>query len=180
MMERWKRIEPYLLYGVLALYVVSLASLLFVRVASPVGGYSAIRPNFRSVNLVPFRQITEYLSGGMPKSVAFINLIGNVVVFIPLGVYLALFGKDKGIPINLLFVFLISVSVEALQYAFACGASDIDDVLLNCLGGMIGILIHKALLLLLKSRERTRTAVVLVSIIVGLPVAAVTIISAMR
>lgn len=52
------------------------------------------------------------------------------------------------------------------QLIFGLGAADIDDVILNCLGGLIGILIYRGLCALLKDEEKVRTAIVLLGFIV--------------
>jgi glycopeptide antibiotics resistance protein len=103
------------------------------------------------------------------------NVFGNIVTFIPLGIYFTLFRKDKRLSANMLFVFLTSLSIEVIQFVFGLGASDIDDIILNCLGGLIGFLIYRVLALLLKSDEKVRTAVTLFSAIVGLPIFFITI-----
>jgi glycopeptide antibiotics resistance protein len=45
----------------------------------------------------------------------------------------------------LLSVFLLSLSVETLQYVFRVGVADIDDVLLNTAGGWAGVWVYLAL-----------------------------------
>jgi glycopeptide antibiotics resistance protein len=59
----------------------------------------------------------------------------------------------------------VSVAVEVLQGVFALGASDIDDVILNCLGGFIGILLVLLLRVILRNRDRVRTVVAVLSVI---------------
>lgn len=62
------------------------------------------------------------------------------------------------------------------QFIFGIGTADIDDVILNCLGGLIGILIYRGLCALLKDEEKARTAIVLLGFIVILiPVFIITI-----
>lgn len=58
-------------------------------------------------------------------------------------------GRSKGI----LYGFLLSVTVELLQYVFCLGYCEMDDVLHNTIGAAIGVLAFKAIhLLLRKSR----------------------------
>ena len=45
--------------------------------------------------------------------------------------------------VNVCIIVLVSVIVEIAQYLFKVGATDIDDVILNTLGGLLGILIFK-------------------------------------
>lgn len=99
----------------------------------------------RSINLIPFYSIKEYIfsSSVSIKKFAFGNVVGNIAIFIPFGAYLLLFKNNKRVITNLLFVFIVSLFVEIIQGIFGIGASDIDDIILNCLGGLIGILGYK-------------------------------------
>jgi len=97
-------------------------------------------------------------------------VVGNIVIFIPLGIYLPLFKKDKRVIINLLFIFIVSLFVEIIQGLLGIGASDIDDIILNCLGGWVGILGYKLLLFTLQDEKKVHTAITILSVIVGLPV----------
>lgn len=147
MKEHRRILHNFLLYSVFVFYVVILCALLFMN-----------RRSFVSINIVPFRSIISYLSGSdiILRSFALSNVLGNIVLFIPLGVYLTLFNRDKRTYKNVLWVFLISLSVEIVQYIFKIGASDIDDVILNCLGGFIGIAAYRILLLKFKDLNKVR------------------------
>jgi glycopeptide antibiotics resistance protein len=113
----------------------------------------------------------EYISGGSAniRKFAFSNVVGNIEIFIPLGVYLTLLKKDKRVITNLLFIFLVSLFVEVIQGLLGIGAADIDDIILNCLGGLIGILGYKFLLLILRDEKKVRTVLTILSAF-GLPV----------
>ena len=87
------------------------------------------------VNLIPFVNLLDYDSGRD----LLINLIGNFAMFIPTGVitpmiykHLNSFGKVT------LTGFLLSLSIEIIQLPFAVRASDVDDLILNTLGCMVG------------------------------------------
>ena len=94
----------------------------------------------REVVLLPFESF-EILSG------EFHYVIENVLLFIPFGFLLCItccaFGKKCNLKTILLASFLTSISVEFLQYFFSCGKSEIDDVITNVAGAMIGYLIAK-------------------------------------
>lgn len=70
-----------------------------------------------------------------------INLFGNIVLFLPLGFLIAnmLRGRAR-FPVfeTILLSFLVSLSIEVTQFAFALGYSDTDDLLFNTIGGAIG------------------------------------------
>ncbi len=73
---------------------------------------------------------------------ALVNLMGNVVVFMPFGFFLPMLrsGLRNGLGITIL-TFLFSLCVETMQLVFKIGVFDVDDLLLNTIGGMIGYII---------------------------------------
>lgn len=142
-----------LLIIVLGFYAFILFAFLFLKASS-----------FQSVNLIPFRTITEYLSNSGFLSV--VNVLGNIVLFVPLGIYLTLFNHNKKIGINTLWIVLISMAVEILQYLFKVGATDIDDIILNGLGGFFGIVIYKILRKIFK--DKVGYAIGFISLIGGI------------
>lgn len=116
----------------------------------------------RSINIVPFDMIFEQ---GFT-----INVWGNVLMFIPLGVYFADNMKQFRFWKVLGGIIGTSLAIEVLQYIFKCGASDIDDIILNTIGGLLGIFIYLLLKSISKSKEQVHIAISILSIIVGVPV----------
>lgn len=100
------------------------------------------------------------------------NIIGNIILLIPMGVYIALFSRHTFWR-TVLSVALISLSAEVLQYSMQVGAADIDDVILNTLGGMLGIALHHGLHMVF--REKTRLAIGLISLGAGILFVIITI-----
>ncbi|MHC0036365.1 VanZ family protein [Pseudoneobacillus sp. C159] len=119
---------------VLTVYSVSLIILLFFR---PSG------QNYDSYNLIPFTTISFFLSGKVSLLVAFYNLAANIGLFIPYGIYL-MFRREclrKMDKFQLLFLPLIIISIiECLQYLTHRGSLDIDDLILNMVGILLGYL----------------------------------------
>ncbi len=101
---------------------------------------------------------------------AFGNIAGNVLSFIPLGAYWRVL-RQSTVAGTMLVVASASVAVEILQGVLALGTSDIDDVILNCLGGFIGIQLFLLLRVILRDRGRMLTVVAALSVAV-LPVLA--------
>jgi glycopeptide antibiotics resistance protein len=161
-MNKRERTKTVFLYGVFICYILLLIKILLASRIS----YSGLR----SINLIPFYSIKEYIfsDSTVIKKFAFGNIIGNIIIFVPLGTYLLLFKKDKRIITNLLVIFIVSLFVESIQGLLAIGASDIDDIILNCIGGLIGILGYKFLLVILRHEKKVNTAITIVSAI-GLP-----------
>ncbi len=68
------------------------------------------------------------------------NIIGNILMFIPLPVMIILLSGKKMVWYRMLLLILsMSVAIETLQYIFNIGFADVDDVLLNTLGGLTGM-----------------------------------------
>jgi glycopeptide antibiotics resistance protein len=94
------------------------------------------------MNLVPLRTILQYLNANINRDIIITNLLGNVVAFMPMGFLLPLVSKKySGFFKTVLLSAGLSLMIEALQYVLAVGATDIDDLFLNTLGGMLGYLI---------------------------------------
>lgn len=87
------------------------------------------------VNLVPFRLLTDYES----KRDMLINIIGNFAMFIPTGVMVPLIYKSRNTLLRVVGVgVLLSLIIELIQLPFAVRASDIDDLILNTAGCLLG------------------------------------------
>ena len=87
------------------------------------------------LNLIPFIYLFDYPT----VKEALLNLVGNIAMFIPLGVVwplvfpeLSTHGKAIAAGVG------ISLTIEVLQLPFFDRASDIDDLILNSLGFLIG------------------------------------------
>ena len=92
------------------------------------------------VNLEPFKTIDIYQTFGK-------QILGNFVMLLPLGIYLPLLytklRKAYSFFAVLLICFLVSVGIELLQLATSYRSADIDDVILNTLGGATGFIIYQ-------------------------------------
>ena len=147
------KFQSILLYVILIFYVILLLSILIFR-GSPLELFNANREIYRRVNILPFQSIIGYLFGitNVSSSVALNNVLGNIVLFIPLGIYLQLLKRDKRVLGGMFFILLVSLSAEITQFALGIGATDIDDIILNCLGGIIGVFCYKTFITICKRR----------------------------
>lgn len=120
-----------------------------------------------SLNLIPFASISDYLFGGSAVAHRFAaaNVIGNIVAFVPFGAFLPLSRRRTGIWTNLLVVICASVAVEIVQGVFGLGASDVDDIILNTLGGLVGILFLTLLRMLLRRWDRVIAVMAVLSLL---------------
>jgi len=101
----------------------------------------------RSINIIPFSTILQYLTSSINPNIIRTNILGNIEAFIPMGFLLPInFKKLRKFKKVLLVVFIVTFSIEVLQYITGVGASDIDDVILNVIGGILGYLIYRIIL----------------------------------
>jgi len=117
----------------------------------------AMFPPQRSINLEPFKQIMTYIVryGHYNFDTWFNNLFGNVIIFIPFGLLLPIcLRKGNSLISNLYWTLMLSFFIEAAQYYFYVGIFDVDDIILNVIGGFIGFIVYKALLVVLKKHEK--------------------------
>lgn len=157
----------FILFGVFMAAYIYLFLLIFVfKYVSPMELFSSERAFTRSIDLIPFQTIHDYMSGKIKVSpiIAMANIFGNIIMFIPLGIYLQLLKKDKRLSASMLIVFATCLLIETIQYVFGIGATDIDDIILNSLGGFMGIMLYKSLLLLLKDERKVRAAIVILGL----------------
>ncbi|TYC82290.1 VanZ family protein [Acetobacterium wieringae] len=76
---------------------------------------------------------------------SFKNLAGNIILFLPLGFLYPLARKNK---VGFFHVFVVilgtTCAIELIQYLFlASRRADVDDIILNLIGGLIGYLVYK-------------------------------------
>ncbi len=93
---------------------------------------------YGSANLVPFASIAQLITETVPE-VAIRNILGNVVLFVPFGLLLPLlFHRMQAFWPFIWRIVVISVGIEILQIFTRARSIDVDDVILNALGGAIG------------------------------------------
>lgn len=98
-----------------------------------------------NVNLRPFRTIGNYWYVALRTSDRqllrhiIVNLAGNVVMFVPLGFFLPLnLPRLRKFWRSLLWMVLIIGCIECLQLVTMLGSLDVDDLILNLIGAVIG------------------------------------------
>src|SRR5688572_29311437 len=89
------------------------------------------RPNF-----VPFRSILHDWRGGGRNLV--INFVGNLVAFLPMGLVPPLILRRLTLRQVALFSLTLSLMIEVLQFLTGHRVADVDDLILNTAGGLLG------------------------------------------
>ena len=99
--------------------------------------------NYSSNNLIPFREMFRYDLG---SRLFLKNVLGNIIMFLPYGFFSSYFLSEKKLlPIFILTV-VTSLTIESTQLMIG-RVFDIDDILLNIVGGVLG---HYLYILILK------------------------------
>ena len=93
----------------------------------------------QSGNFIPFKTIFINIES-LSLWHDFSNLVGNIASFIPFGIFLVLLSKNKRISIKsvLALSLSLSLSLECLQVLSSLGIFDVDDLILNTFGGLLG------------------------------------------
>ena len=121
----------HLLRWLFSAYLVSLVLLTLVP-----SGHEA------DINLIPFRSLAFAVESGFETAQNLLLL--NILLFVPLGVFLPLvFKKAEKIAKTVLICFGASLAIELLQLIFPLGrAFDVDDLILNTFGGALGYALY--------------------------------------
>jgi hypothetical protein len=100
------------------------------------------------INLVPFASIRQLLTQTVP-SVAVRNIVGNLVLFIPFGVALPLlFANVRSVGAVAWRAAAVSAAIEVMQWLTGARAIDVDDVILNTAGAVVGYGVYRLIALL--------------------------------
>ena len=103
----------------------------------------------RRLNLIPFAYSRNS------------EMIANVLAFIPFGVMLDVNFKDIIWKYKFAVILGFSAAVEIIQYGLAIGATDITDVIMNTLGGSLGLAFYSAISRPANERPLDRSIVVI-------------------
>jgi glycopeptide antibiotics resistance protein len=116
---------------------------------------NVIRQGWKQANFKPFSTIfLFYRSKRLREEYKYINIGGNIIGFVPLGILLpALFLSLRGLWKIALVSFCISLLFETTQLFTGLGSFDVDDIILNTLGGMAGYAIYLLLGKLVRDDE---------------------------
>jgi glycopeptide antibiotics resistance protein len=104
---------------------------------------SIITFGLSSANFIPFKTIKMYIRYRSSLN-SFANLFGNLFILTPLGIILPFAWRKKHSVFLITAIgFLVSMAVETLQLVLGVGAFDVDDLILNTLGVIVGYILYK-------------------------------------
>ncbi|MDF2628320.1 MAG: hypothetical protein K0R39_2151 [Symbiobacteriaceae bacterium] len=151
-LHRWLNQRRWLLWVATLVYFAALLRVILFKYSHSfqVMLGSVDRPplseRIRFINLVPFRSIAFYLTTDLNPWIAVENLAGNLLAFVPLGFLVPLLFPrlNKGWH-TAAVSFAVSLSLEMVQLLTAMGQFDIDDLLVNVLGAIVGWMLLRGL-----------------------------------
>lgn len=118
----------------------------------------------REINLIPFYYKEEI-------SFHATEVLENVLIFVPFGIYLCLVFQRSRLRSKLLFIAGMSMLLEVCQDVLAVGRSDITDLITNISGGLIGIFLYNTVVRLFHNQRRIDQIIIIsatiVTVVVG-------------
>ena len=94
-------------------------------------------------NLVLFKEIKRFWQyrEQLGAYAMFTNLLGNVLIFVPFGFFMPMASKYRSFFSAVFYSFVLSFCVETFQLIAKVGSFDVDDLLLNTIGGAFGYVV---------------------------------------
>ena len=92
-------------------------------------------------NFIPFKEILRY---NVTSRLFIKNVLGNMIMFLPFGLFSSYYLKSEKITLPLLLTLITSLSIEFVQLSIG-RVFDVDDIILNLLGGIFGYFIYRIL-----------------------------------
>lgn len=133
--------EKFILYKELTylLFVIYLLSLFYIVTFQD--------DNYGTFNLIPFKEMFRY---SITSKLFIKNIIGNILLFMPFGLFVAAYLDVRSVTPVVILTLISSMSIEVVQKIIG-RVFDVDDIILNILGGFIGAVVY---IILDKLRDR--------------------------
>lgn len=124
------------------LFVLYVAFIIYFLIFSDWYGRTGEMQEYR-YNLVLFQEIKRFWEYRHQVGIfaMFTNLFGNVIIFMPFGFFMPMASKYRSFLATTFSSFGLSLCVETFQLVTKVGSFDVDDLLLNTIGGVAGYLV---------------------------------------
>ncbi len=100
--------------------------------------------SWSSNNFIPFNEILRY---DITSRLFWKNVIGNMIMFLPFGFFISYYLRSEKLRVPLLLTLIASIAIEIVQMCIG-RVFDVDDIILNLLGGTLGFYIYYVLRLI--------------------------------
>lgn len=127
-----------------ALFFIYLLVLIYFLFFSDKYGRTSGTGDYR-YNLIPFNEIKRYIlySDKFTSEQILVNILGNVGAFLPFGFFVPITLEGYKSFLKVTFISLVfSACVESIQLMTRVGSFDVDDIILNTVGGAIGFVLY--------------------------------------
>ena len=129
-----------------ALFIIYIAVLIYIMFFAEELGRTESSGTYR-YNLVLFKEIKRFLNNSqhVGRMAVFLNVAGNVIAFMPFGFCIPLLTHNRRKFFSIfLGSFALSLTIETIQLVCKIGCFDVDDLLLNTIGGILGYVVFLA------------------------------------
>ena len=125
------------------LFVLYIGFIIYFLLFSEWYGRNPERMGEYRYNLELFKEIKRfwYYREQLGFYAVFTNLLGNVLIFVPFGFFMPMASRYRSFWSAVFYSFILSFCVETFQLITTVGSFDVDDMLLNTIGGMVGYII---------------------------------------
>ncbi len=137
MKKRLLSIVLFIIYCAILIKVMVFKDMPTIRIGQLMLNFSGTNAG-NGPNFVPFKTILPYLLGHKGLIIAGVNLIGNIALLVPIGFLVTCIYPNLKWKSLLLIAIIAGFSIEMPQVVLGVGIFDIDDIILNALGVMIG------------------------------------------
>src|SRR5271163_1804416 len=147
---RWLAACALTVYGALLIRLVVFKAIPVIRIGH-------LRLRFAGThtgpgNFVPFKSIIPLLSGRGNQLIAMVNLFGNIIPFMPIGLLAPFIVRSFSWRKALVLGVATGLSFEVMEVVFRVGIFDVDDIIMNAFGVMLGY----AVFVMFKRRAQPR------------------------
>ena len=124
------------------LFVLYIGFLIYFLFLSDWYGREGVMEEYR-YNLELFKEIRRFIvyREQLGVFVVFSNLFGNILIFMPFGFFISMASRSSSFFKALFNSVGLSLCVEVLQLVTRVGSFDVDDILLNTIGGILGYIV---------------------------------------
>lgn len=144
-----------------AIYLIAIVNFVIIkffgdiqRVKDRINMVKTQKVEYWNLQLIPFRTITSsmdsFIRFGIDHPASFV-LIANIILFVPMGYLVPFVLRKPSFLKSMGISFGIIVAIEIIQYVTNLGATDIDDVILNMIGCLIGYMVFVVSVVLYKN-----------------------------
>ena len=112
-------------------------------------------------NFIPFKELTYKLGSNL----FYKNVVGNILLFMPYGFFTSYYLKLDKKRVAFFLILLMSCSIEVVQLIIG-RCFDVDDILLNLIGGMFGYFIYRLLEIITDKMSRRTISTILIGLLI--------------